>query len=104
MNRNEHSWQRLVAAARRAPEDGRDESAPYGFATRVAALAMAPESPTQAVFARRLWLRAAGIACLFAVAAVASNYSVIASAFDDEPTVVVTNGDDPVAEVVSMGS
>jgi hypothetical protein len=103
MNRNDQAWQRLVSAARRAPEDGRDLAAPYGFATRVAALAMSAERPSHAVFSRRLWLRAAGIACLFAVAAVAANYSVIASAFDDEP-MIAANGDDPVAEVVSMGT
>ena len=103
MNRNEQAWQRLAAAARRAPADDRDLSAPYGFATRVAALAMSAERPSNAAPARRLWLRAAGIACLFAVAAVAANYSAIASAFDEEPA-IVGNGDDPVAEVVSMGT
>ena len=36
MNTQPPEWSRLVAAARRAPRDTRDEAAPYGFATRVA--------------------------------------------------------------------
>ena len=35
-------WARLVHAARQVPDD-RDTSAPYGFATRVAALASVQE-------------------------------------------------------------
>jgi hypothetical protein len=50
----------------------------------------------------RLSLRAAAVACLLAVVAVAVNYSAITGAFDDERAVAA--GDDPVAEVVDMGS
>ena len=35
MNNHPEAWQRLVAAARQAPADSRDASAPYGFAARV---------------------------------------------------------------------
>jgi len=103
MKRNHQAWQRLVAAARRAPEEGGDEAAPYGFATRVAALALSAEHPAHAALAPRLWLRAAGLACLLAVAAVAANYSVIASAFEEDQPMAATM-DDPVAEVVSLGT
>jgi hypothetical protein len=100
MNPRDTSWQRLLAAARRAPGPG-DESAPFGFSTRVAALAFEPAPPSASAFAR-LSLRAAAVAGLLAVAAVAANYPAIAGAFDDQPP--VTAGDDPIAEVVDLGS
>lgn len=96
------SWQRLVAAARRAPAAApADEAAPYGFATRVAALAFAVEAPLPALFSRRLWLRALGASCLIALAAVALNLSAITTALADESTAPVPT-DDPVAEVVDL--
>jgi hypothetical protein len=95
------SWLRLVAAARQVPPAG-DESAPYGFATRVAALAFAPSAPAPSVFARYS-LRAAAVAGLLALAAVAANYTAIKGAFDDE-SVPVTSPDDPVGEVVDLAS
>jgi len=100
MNKFDQAWRRLAAAARRgAPV--RDESAPYGFSTRVAALAFAGERQAPSAFAR-LSLRAALVACLLAVAAVAANYSAISGAFGDDSAVAAA--DDPVDEVVSLGS
>jgi hypothetical protein len=101
MNNHEKSLKRLMEAARRAPIQG-DESAPFGFATRVAARAFEPAQPALPSFAR-VSLRVAGIACLFAVVAVGVNYKAITSAFDDE-SAAATAGDDPVADVVSMDS
>jgi hypothetical protein len=77
MNLNEprHPWSRLVAAARHAP-DGRDTVAPYGFATRVVALAFARERAVVSLF-DRFALRALGLACLLAVLSVAVNYSAL---------------------------
>lgn len=95
------AWEKLVAAARRAPPGAAGESAPYGFSTRVAALAFADERPLESAFAR-LSLRAALIACLLAVAAVGVNYAAIKGAFADEPPVAAN--DDPVAEVVDLAS
>lgn len=67
------SWSRLVSAARQA-HDARDEAAPFGFSTRVAALAMsAKRAPLFAI--DRLALRALGIACLLAVGSVVINYT-----------------------------
>jgi hypothetical protein len=100
MNKFDQAWQRLAAAARRAPPAG-DESAPYGFSTRVAALAFAAQRPPTSAFAR-LSLRAAAVACLLAVVAVALNFSAITGAFEDEWSVAA--GDDPIAEVVNAGS
>jgi hypothetical protein len=104
MNPHDKSWQKLVAAARRAPQGG-DEAAPYGFSTRVAALAFENAAPRASAFAR-LSLRAVGVACLLAVAAVAANYTAIKGAFvdDDASAVAATSGDDPVAEVVDLGT
>jgi hypothetical protein len=101
-------WQSLVAAARRAPAaPAADESAPYGFATRVAALALAAEPVLPALFSRRLWVRALGAFCLIAIAAVAFNLTAITTAVADEPAPVdvpAAVADDPVAEVVDLVS
>lgn len=100
MNKYDKAWQELAAAARRAPAGG-DNSAPFGFSTRVAALAFDPGRPSPSIFGR-LAPRAAAVACLFAVVAVGVNYSAIKGAFEDEP--VVAANDDPIAEVVNLGS
>jgi hypothetical protein len=94
------SWQQLVAAARRAPPAG-DESAPFGFSTRVAALAFERGEAPASQFARTA-LRAAAVAGLLAVVAVAANFSAIKGAFDDDSAVATS--DDPIAEVVDLGS
>jgi hypothetical protein len=100
MTPDDKSWQRLLAAARRAPPAG-DESAPFGFSTRVAALAFERRQAPAWDFAR-MSLRAAAVAGLLAVAAVAANFSAIRGALDDDSA--VATGDDPIAEVVDMGS
>lgn len=92
------SWEKLVAAARRAPAG--DEAAPYGFSTRVAALAFEPAQPRGFDFAR-MALRAAAVAGVLAAVAVAANFKAITGVFDDYGTAAT---DDPIAEVVDMGS
>ena len=62
MKQTPPEWQRLVAAARRRIDD-REVSAPYGFATRVAALALAAERPVASLF-ERFSLRAMSVAAL----------------------------------------
>lgn len=87
------AWPRLTTAARTVP-DTRDTAVPYGFATRVAALAMAQERKVASMF-ERLAFRALGAACLLALLSVVVNYSVInqtPTASEDELT-----EDDPVA-------
>jgi hypothetical protein len=100
MKDSRQSWQKLLAAARQAPP-APDEQAPFGFSTRVAARAFETSRPSGSVFAH-LSLRAAAVAFLLAAIAVGVNYSAIVSAFDDQPVPVA--GDDPVGEVVNMGS
>ncbi len=95
----QHPWNRLATAARRAPDD-RDTAAPYGFATRVAALALAQERAVVSLL-ERFSLRALGLACLLAVASVAANYSALATALNDED---VALADEPVANLVDTSS
>ena len=98
MNNSKQAWERLVAAARRAP-GGRDVEMPHGFATRVAALGMAAE-PSGASLALRLSLRAMIVAGSLAVLAVAANLSSISHPFQDE----TLPSDDPVAALVDLAS
>ena len=83
MNPKNPSWQKLVAVARQARDD-RPETAPYGFATRIAALAMAGEVPEHAnLFERWSW-RAVAIAGLFAAVSVAANYTALTSSVEED--------------------
>jgi hypothetical protein len=77
MNLNDprHPWTRLTSAARQVP-DSRDTEAPYGFATRVAALACAQEARLVFLF-DRFALRALAVSCLLALGSVAVNYSAV---------------------------
>ncbi len=86
----EHSWKRLTAAARCAPVET-VTAAPYGFATRIAALAA--DHSGRSLF-ERFALRAVGVASLLAIASVCVNFSALTAEADEETIVV---GDDPVA-------
>ncbi len=99
MNNDSQAWQRLVAAARKAPADPRDVSMPFGFSTRVAALAFASgaERPWYALF-DRVSLRAVGVAGLLAVASVAANLTPVLRAFEEDIYAV----QDPVVEVLAL--
>ena len=72
LNDPRHPWSRLTAAARQVRDD-RDSSAPYGFATRIAALALAQERRVASLF-ERFALRAVGVASLLALFSVVLNY------------------------------
>ncbi len=98
MNPSDQKWLRLTTAARTA-QDLRDTAAPYGFATRVAALAMAQERRASSLL-ERFSLRALGLAGLLALVCVAANISTVTSLFRDE----AANADDPVAEIVDLAS
>lgn len=87
MNPEDAAWQKLVAAARRAPADERETAAPYGFATRVAALAMAAEPRPMAALLERFSWRALGLAALLAVASVAVNYGSLAAKTAEEEAI-----------------
>jgi hypothetical protein len=100
MNPPDQKWPRLTAAARSA-EDTRDTAVPYGFATRVAALALAQERATASLL-ERFSLRALGLAGLLALVCLAANYSTVTGLFRDESA--ASNPDDPVAEIVDLAS
>jgi hypothetical protein len=92
-------WARLVAAARQVPED-RETSAPYGFATRVAALAFSQERKPVSLF-ERFALRAVGVAALLALLSVTANYSAFTNSLASDDVMLF---DDPVAELVEIAS
>src|SRR5688572_7071686 len=79
MNQNfndpRHPWSRLTTAARDV-RDERDATPPYGFATRVAAIAFAQERRVASLF-ERFAFRAVGISCLLAVGSVVVNYNAL---------------------------
>jgi hypothetical protein len=86
-------WPRLAAAARQITDD-RETTAPYGFATRVVALAMSSERRVASLF-ERFAFKAVGVACLLAIASVAINYSALTRpASNEEP---MTAADDPMS-------
>ena len=81
MNQNfndpRQAWTRLTTAARRVQDD-RDLSAPYGFATRVVALAFAQERRVASLF-ERFALRAVGVASLLALFSIVLNYPALST-------------------------
>ena len=87
MNLNDprHPWARLTAAARTVQQDERDASAPYGFATRVAALGFAQERKTRSLM-DAFALRALGVAALVALFSVVLSYSEVLGG--SKPTIV----------------
>jgi hypothetical protein len=93
LNAPKHPWNRLTAAVSRIVDE-RDTAAPFGFAARVAALALAQERKVASLF-ERFAFRALGAACVLALLSVVANYSSLGSAlaFADDDLVE----DDPVA-------
>ncbi|MEI6463262.1 MAG: hypothetical protein WCQ89_00975 [Verrucomicrobiota bacterium] len=99
-----HPWARLTQAARQAPVDG-DTAAPFGFATRVAALA---RDLRGASLLDRFALRAVGIASILAILSVAVNYPAVSAgifgisgvALED---IDLLSPDDAVSIVLDLG-
>lgn len=86
MNRNPDPWTRLVTAARWAPVDYSDVTAPPGFATRVVAQAVSrSRERSLAVLIDRLSWRALGAAAVLAVSTVVFTLPSILQAIDQEP-------------------
>lgn len=110
MNGPRDPWTRLVAGARQVQDD-RDASAPYGFATRVAALAFAQESRMTSLMERFAY-RALGLASLLAIFSVALNYEVlspsqavsppVAASLDESEVSPALPADDAVAIVLDL--
>lgn len=87
-------WTRLVAAARQAPADPRDLSAPSGFATRVSALAFADSEPSFIALFARFAPRALGVCGLLMVLGVTLNFTSALNAFEADTVTL----NDPVAD------
>jgi hypothetical protein len=87
MNRQSTPWEQLMAAARRAPvRDERDDTAPFGFAARVAAQAMSSQRESFSLFdhfSPRASLRALGVACAMALVVAGASYPMIDKLFAD---------------------
>lgn len=97
MNPHHQQWLRLTAAARQAPEL-RDDTAPYGFATRVAALGLAaPVAPLPRVLFEKLALRGLFAASALSVAAAVFGYTALST---DQETEVVSG--DTVTEFLAQ--
>ena len=91
LNDPRHPWARLTKAARTV-RDERDAAVPFGFATRVAALALAQEQKMVSLF-DRFALRALGVACLLALGSVALNYNSIQGAMEGPTSALAANSD-----------
>jgi len=96
MKPEDSGWQNLVSAARRL-RDERETTAPYGFATRVAALAMdTARVPAISLFERFSW-RALGVAALLALTSVATSYSAFSSSSSSSSDEDVISNESAVA-------
>jgi hypothetical protein len=95
LNDPRHPWSRLTAAARQV-NDERETSAPYGFATRVAALAFAQNASMASLF-DRMALRALGVASLLALFSIVLNYQALSTA-------PATTASAPIEEVETLPS
>jgi hypothetical protein len=100
MKRSNPAWERLVAAARNVPDE-RDVQAPFGFATRVAEIGLTSKRKGLSHL-ERTSLRAMILACGLAVAAIALNYTSIRDLFQNQDQ--TPPSDDPIAELVELGS
>jgi hypothetical protein len=85
VNDPRHPWSRLTSSARQLNDD-RDTSAPYGFATRIVAIALAQEEKMGSLF-DRFALRAVSVSCVLALCSVALNYGLVTNS--PAPTSVV---------------
>jgi hypothetical protein len=86
-----HPWSRLACAARRFTDD-RETNAPYGFSTRIAAMAFTNEISVSSLL-ERFALRAVGLASLLAILSVVANYSSLSKPVASEEQMP---SDDPV--------
>ncbi len=97
MNRFDHQWQKLIVAARQAPADP-GAAAPYGFATRVAAQAVAlPPAPWLSL--ERFAVRGLLLAAVCGVTAIAFNYSVF---FTEQSDIYATGTTDVVVDLLDI--
>lgn len=95
-----HPWTRLMVAARQV-RDERDMSAPYGFATRVVAIALSQDKRVGSI-AERFALRAVGVSCLLALLSLALNYGALTSPAPAIPSVAAEMFIPPAHDAVAV--
>lgn len=98
MSQFDQQWQKLTALARQVPAD-RDGALPLGFATRVAARAMAVPATGPWFNLERLALRGLVAAAACCVAAVAYNFEELSS---DQTDIYATGTADAVIELLDI--
>ena len=100
MSQSDEIWRKLTTAARQAPPRG-DETAPYGFSSRVTARAFSGRK-TGGSLIEQFALRALSVAGLAAALALVTHFSVPASnASEDESLFTV---EDPAAIVLGVNA
>lgn len=97
MNPTRQPWDQLAAAARRAPADAREPSAPFGFATRVAAQAFGVPPPSMQALLEKFALRGLFVAGVLGLAAAGYGYTALTA----EPEAELL-ASDVVAEVLAQ--
>ncbi len=96
MSTGDKNWEKLTRLARAVPSRP-DESAPFGFATRVASLAMAGVRPSPWALFEKFAIRGLIAACACGAAAIAFGYSSWSSDHEND-----TGSDDGVTEVFDL--
>ncbi len=100
MNDFDQKWRRLTALARRAPAEDA-AAAPYGFATRVAALALeSGRAPGPLALFEKFALRGLIAAFALSIASAAYSYTALTAAQEDELSLAA----DPVPELLELSS
>lgn len=97
MSTFDHHWQKLTALARSAPVD--PTTAPFGFATRVAARAAAAPAESPWAFIEHFALRGLVVAAVFGMASAAFNYSILTS---DQTDIYATGATDSIVELLDI--
>jgi hypothetical protein len=97
MSTFDHQWQKLTALARSAPVD--PTTAPFGFATRVAARAATAPAEGPWAFIEHFALRGLVVAAVFGMASAALNYSVLSS---DQTDIYATGTTDSIVELLDI--
>jgi len=97
MSTFDHQWQKLTALARSAPVD--PTTAPFGFATRVAARAATAPAESPWAFIEHFALRGLVVAAVFGMASAAFNYSILTS---DQTDFYATGATDSIVELLDI--
>jgi hypothetical protein len=99
MNPAHDPWTKLATSAR-AAEDDRGVTAPYGFSTRVVALAFSRERTLGSLF-ERFALRALGVAALLAIASTVASYTLLNSGVGEDDALADDGAESALLDISS---